>query len=55
MKEVIKDDVKYLHVDSSHLFGRKLEDHFEILLGCLLGAADSRIRGCSSAYTKCSK
>ena len=36
MKEVIKDHVKYLHVDSSHLFGRRSENHFKVLLGCLL-------------------
>lgn len=35
MKEVIKDDVKYLRVDSSPLFERRSEN-LKVLLGCLL-------------------
>lgn len=36
VKEVVKDGVNYLHVDSSHLFERRSENHFKVLLGCLL-------------------
>lgn len=36
VKEVIQDYVKYLHVDSSHIFGRKSENHFKVLLSCFL-------------------
>lgn len=36
MKEVIKDHVKYLRVDSSLLFERRSENLFKVLHGCLL-------------------
>lgn len=36
VKGLIKVNVKYLHAVLSHLFGRRSENHLDVLHGCLL-------------------